>query len=415
MSILLKQWATGIAGGQSWSSYWATRTYTERVNHYFGSNIVAHYPLNEVAGVVAQAYGEAPVFTNLMPNSGLEGYTAGGYGISGAGATVVKTITAGEFHAGAAALKVTSAGATAICYKSVSVIPGQKYVLDFWVRGDGTNAPLYDVIREDAGAYIIGFTNTLVTGTNFVHITSAEFTAPATFYTVLLEFRTVASAGAFFCLDDVTVTQTSSAASINNLSGEYKKATLNQAGFRTGENSVYFNGSSGSGVRLGSLINNELADMSSGTILIWCKPAIAALTDGVARWAVKFKTTSLSAEANYIDIYKSATNNKIGFQFKDDTMAEAGLNISQTAEEWICMAATWSPSQGLKRFINGVQTGATVAISGTWTKIMEGEISAIGVEVRKLNAGMWHGWLSHCVIGKTALSDEAMLYLGQTL
>jgi hypothetical protein len=397
---------------QSWQAYWKSRNYTDRVDHYFGSNLVAHWPLNETSGILAAARGIVPSSNNFINNGGFEGDAFGMWSVTGG--TAVLTTTAGEVHSGVKAMKVTAGAGTAVFYATISVIPGKKYQLKFWIKGDGSNLSSYDIAREDWGAYVVSPTSTGVSGTDYTEVTSVEFTAPATFRTVILEIKTANVAGAYFCIDDMTFAQTE-AVTIDNLSGVYKKATLNQTGFRTGENSVYFDGSAGSGIPLSTLIASEFPSLDKGTLLIWVKPTLASLTDGVARFAVKFKTSADSGVANYIDISKRATNNQLYIQFKDDTMLEYGGINSFSSSEWACIGVTWDNTVGLKCFLNGVQQGATVAMSGVWTKIFDGNFSTIGAEGNGLVAFNWAGWLSHCVLGKTALSAEAMKWLGQPL
>jgi hypothetical protein len=395
---------------QSWQAYWLSRNYTERVDHYFGSNLVAHWPLNETSGVFAAARGNVPLSNNMCANGGIEGFNVEEWGV--AGGTVSKTTTEGEFHSGLSALKLLRTSGAAFTSKKVSVRPGQKYRLKFWCRGDGTNSVIYYISKQDYSA-IIGDTNTGVSGTEFIEITSAEFTAPANFYNVIIGFKTANAVGAIAFIDDISLIP-SSAISILDLGGEYMKATLNQSGFRAGENSIYLDGSAGSGVGISKLLSN-MFPQAGGTVLIWCKPDLAALTDGVARWCLKFKTVFSSPDSNYADMYVASTANNIGFQFKDDTMTGTSYSKSQTTSEWLCMGMTWDASGGLKRYVNGIQVGDTVAISGTWTKVFNGMILSLGSGTTASDNGNWKGYLSHAVLGKTALSADAMKWLGQPL
>lgn len=398
-------------GGVSWSAYWATRTYAERVLHYFGTNLIAHWPLDETSGTVARAIGGTPVNNNICPNEGFEGSITGW---TATGGTVVKTTEAGEFRSGAAAAKVTASGnAIATMLRRISVIPGKTYILKFWYRGDGEHTCTYAIAREDYGAYVKAPTALGVAGVEYTEASSGVITAPAGFYTIYVEIRTQNVTGAYVCVDDVSLIPTEDI-NISYLDGNYKNVTLNQEGFRSGENSIYVPGTNPSGVSLSMLITKEFPRTGNGTLLIWMKPDIDALTDGISRYMVKFKTTPISENANYVDLFKHLNNNTIGSQFKDDTMDESISLYTLSESIWICYAVTWSAEVGVKRFINGVQYGNTVETSGSWSKIFDGW-PAIGAEAGTLVGGMWKGYLSHCVLGKTALSDEAMLYLGQPL
>lgn len=47
MSILLKQWATGIAGGQPWSSYWNTLFTEDGLNFLLTEDGLNYLQYNE--------------------------------------------------------------------------------------------------------------------------------------------------------------------------------------------------------------------------------------------------------------------------------------------------------------------------------------------------------------------------------
>lgn len=302
--------------GINWSAYWTTHSYEERIDHFFGSSLIAHFPLNEASGLVAQGRGTLPTEDNHIPNSGFESTAFGSWGYQNA--TVSLTTTAGEFHSGAKALKVVRTATVGNIARKIIFTPGVKYRLKFWIRGDGTNGQTYHIRRSDFGAYLIAEnTPTGVTGTDFVEITSAEFTAPAGYNFCWVYVQTANAADATFYIDDIELYPTEGI-TVSHIRGLYTNATLNQPGIKASEVSAYF--AATGGVDFAQFVLNIAPTGTSGTVLIWVKPEAAALTDGGARYAVKIKTTAVSGDANYLTIYKSATNNKCAFQFKDDTI-----------------------------------------------------------------------------------------------
>ena len=381
--------------------------YTEKVNHYFKDSIYYHWPLNEVSGEIAHTLGTIPVGNNLVPNSGIEAYESDFYNGQ-------KTTIAGEFRTGTAGLKATSTGTAVTVRVDCSVIAGKQYILNFWIRGDGTNAPTYGIARGDYASYIISMKDTGVTGSEFVQVTTSAFTAPVGYDKISVWFRTVAVNGAYFCVDDISVTPVDDI-SVDYMFGVYGNATLNQPGFNSNEKSVYFDGTPYSGVTLSTLIFNEFPPKSgSGTMLIWGKPDVDTLTEGESRWAVKLKTVAETTEANYIDMFTSSKLNTVGVQFRDDNLTpEINLGKDQFESEWLCMLATWSPTNGFRFYINGQQIGETKSITGTWTKEFNGRIGTIGSAMSNLESFNWKGYLSHCIISDSELSAKAIYDLSK--
>lgn len=93
---------------------------------------------------------------------------------AGSGA-VADTSTA---YLGTHAAKVT-AGATAnsYIYQGFTVVPGLRYTVSFYTRGDGSNAGRYRLLDVSNSVYVINYTSTLITGTDYTKV-SFSFTAP---------------------------------------------------------------------------------------------------------------------------------------------------------------------------------------------------------------------------------------------
>jgi hypothetical protein len=67
------------------------------------------------------------------------------------------------------------------------VIPGQRYILRFWTRGDGTNAGRYLIWDATNADYIVTHTSTGVTGTTYT-LVEREFVTPAGCVSVTIRF-----------------------------------------------------------------------------------------------------------------------------------------------------------------------------------------------------------------------------------
>ena len=146
--------------------------------------------------------------------------------------------------------------------------------------------------------YYVPITDTGINGTGWVEIESPEFTAIDGYY--LTKIRFIVPVPGVCYVDDLEMF-TTEPLTTDYLQGIYGKATLNQPGFGN-EKSVYFDGTSGSGVRLSTMINN-IFPKTGGTLISWFK--INSFGDGISRWSMKFKTNKDSEISNYIDIFKS--------------------------------------------------------------------------------------------------------------
>ena len=89
-------------------------------------------------------------------------------------------------HAGSHAVKITAGGGNAWVYQDITVIPGERYTLYFYTRGDGTYAGRFTIYDLTNLAYIVE-TSTGVTGTDYTLITR-EFSVPLGCTTVRIYF-----------------------------------------------------------------------------------------------------------------------------------------------------------------------------------------------------------------------------------
>ncbi len=164
-----------------------------------------------IEGIISQG---GPDLVERLGNGGFE--TAGGGGAdvfadwaetAGTG-TIVQTNVAGRFRSGSFACQLTAgAGSNTKVDQTITVTPGQTYVLCIWTRGDGANAGRYGVYDVTNAAYITAVTSTGVTGAAFARV-YVTFTAPATCNSVMLElWCPPGGGGKWCCFDDISIQQ----------------------------------------------------------------------------------------------------------------------------------------------------------------------------------------------------------------
>lgn len=388
-------------------------SYQQRFDKYF-AGLTAHWALNDAAGTVATNIAPPIATINLAKDAGFE--YGDGASISGFWTDRVGTISAatgvGEFHSVAVALKIISTGVAGEIRQTIKAIPGAKYRLRFWCRGDGTNAPVYRVSRGDFASFIFNVTSTGVTGTTYQQVTSVEFTMPADDVTsnFVIYLRTVAVNGAAAYFDDVEVIPSVSLSSY--LDAFYSGVTLGGEGIGDGKTGVVMNGATG-WVQIdknNGAVSNAF-NGTTGAFMGWGKPTLASLTDGVSRWIFKLKTGASPTNPNYVDIFKDSGSNRIGWQFKNDIMTGIYVPTAWTEASWLCLGMTWSVANGAKLYLNGVQVGEAQPIGSAWTRAFNYQIMAMGAETA--TSGVWDGNIAHCALGSAELSPVAMLKLGR--
>ena len=379
--------------------------YTDKVNIYFGDTLVCHWPLQETEGVLAKVNAPIPSVNNFMPNPGFKANSSNLLAI--VGTTVDRTEADGEFHTGGGAAKITASSGLGITSTiDLSVIPGKKYKIKFWCRGDGLNSLSYSVVRGSGVGYYVPITDTGINGTGWVEIESPEFTAIDGYY--LTKIRFIVPVPGVCYVDDLEMF-TTEPLTTDYLQGIYGKATLNQPGFGN-EKSVYFDGTSGSGVRLSTMINN-IFPKTGGTLISWFKIDPNSFGDGISRWSMKFKTNKDSEISNYIDIFKSPSYG-YGIQYRDSADVPVIEKLDPNPSGWVCVICTWG--NGIFNFYsNGILIATHTDVTGVFNYEMGGGISAIGSGIYELDGNNWHGWLSHHVLGSEPLSESAIKALSK--
>jgi hypothetical protein len=364
---------------------------------------LAYFPLWEASG--NRAYdlsGNTADTGELLANPGFE--TAGGGGVdvlagwseqAGDG-TIARSISAGEFRSGAAALKHT-AGAifNGFFYQNVgSIVPGNRYRLSFWTRGDGGSAGGYAIRDVTNGAYLPGRTSTGVTGTAFQQVT-VEFNAPAGCRSIAVYLYTPTAAGGFACYDDVSLSGVDNPFSAWYGDGTNYLPALAQPGMGDGKSAPYFNGSA-------------FVDIYS--------PALAAAFDGntltISAWAkAGFDWGDAAANDihslyvdgnNQVHMFKGGAN---AFYWRHIGSATTGLrgDLAASYSGWQHYAQVIEAGV-MKAYRNGALVGAEVGGLGVFSGSLAPSGVKIGNAAQSTPFHAWVGWIAHYAIFNQALS-----------
>lgn len=195
-------------------------------SHWYnpGDAIPARY---EKIGAVTYNWGDAipsnlPILAAMEPdpsfwdaelllNGGFETAGAGGADVfaswteSAGDGTIEITTTAGEFHSGTSACKMTSGPlANSGLSQIISVMPGRTYTITMWKRGDGTNSGRWSLWDQTNSAFIKTLGDGTIIGTEYQRITYA-FRAPNGCLQVLLNLRGAAANGGVAYYDDISM------------------------------------------------------------------------------------------------------------------------------------------------------------------------------------------------------------------
>jgi hypothetical protein len=366
------------------------------------TKLLAYLPLNDTSGTVARNHAPARSGINIVKNGSFEisGTPAYGWTTDG-GALVTQDATP---HTGAYAIKLAPTGAVIklVC-ANIPVKVGATYTLTAWTRGDGTNGlASVRVARGDYASFLLTESPANAT-VNYAQYTQT-FTVPADSPTVTLEFRTPAVTGTMY-VDDVTLSCNSADATI--FDGTYLAGvTLNQPGL-SGSCAV-FGGTHSVKLDKAAYANSFPTLAAAGSYVIYGLPTLAALTDGVARWLMKFKT-NVGATSNYIDCFKDATNNKLGWQHQDDGNQAIYQTTDWTTAAWFSLGAAWDAATGLDLYLNGLPVVTGIPITGAWTEAFSFTRMALGSDAVDGSSGGWIGSLQHFPLWETKLSASEML------
>jgi hypothetical protein len=174
-----------------------------------GAGSVLAALLSHTSATSLVLYDSATAPAEMLANPGFETAGAGGADIwdswvetAGDGALANET---GSVHGGSDAAKAT-AGATANTKveQAVTVVPGLRYTLSLWTRGDGTNEGRYRLVNASTGAAIIATVATGVSATSYAQV-STTFLAPSDCTSVRLDLMCPSADTGIAYYDDVSI------------------------------------------------------------------------------------------------------------------------------------------------------------------------------------------------------------------
>ena len=179
---------------------------------------------------------------------------------------------------------------------------------------------------------------------------------------------------------------------VAGLNGTYTNCTLNQAGIRSGEKSVLFDGTT-------SFINIYSAGLNAAldgefSFAVWAKVSGAGVwLDGVARYLFNVYVDA----NNRFFVSKSITNNVLTLV---GLSGGAGGQIDVTSFNstgWFCVCVTGSASNNrIKAYLNGAQVGVD-KLCGAWTGAISATNTNIGANTNA-PTGVFSGYLSNMMI-----------------
>lgn len=213
----------------------------------------------------------------------------------------------------------------------------------------------------------------------------------------------------YWKLDETSGTVANDVSSTNADGAYAGTVTLDQSGAGDGSRAALF---AGGRVSLATPLTtfNGVFSGAEGTIFACAKLTnVGIWTDGLDHTLV-----SIGADAsNRFYIGKQSVNNALSML---GSFGGVTAGVFPTGQSWTTfksLAITWNKAANeFKAYINGVQTGATTAISGTYA----GSLSASWTGICSLTSGSstisWAGWASHIAVWKKALTPAEIAAMG---
>jgi len=147
-------------------------------------------------------------------------------------------------------------------------------------------------------------------------------------------------------------------------------------------------------------------DGDEGTIIIPCRVASGAWTDGANRYLIY-----IAADGdNQVGVYKSSTNNRLSFfRFGNATAKTENLD-GLTSEDWLIVAITWSVANDQQiYYLNGSPSGAADTGLDNW--VGDPSEAVIG---NRAASFPFDGWIGPVPVWSTPLSASQIDYLNPT-
>jgi hypothetical protein len=183
---------------------------------------------------------------------------------------------------------------------------------------------------------------------------------------------------------------------VNN--GAYTGVDLAYTAGPDGQGCPYFDGTNDYNNIYSAGLSSDF-DGDEGTIALWIKVSAAGVwTDGTVRTMMRLRADA----ENYVEIYKSNTNNALNMVYEaGNTMSTRSItSISDTG--WFCLTMTWSASADE---VNYYKDGTSVATKRTGLGTWAGSLTSgfIGAQ-DSVPLEVWDGYLAHGAVWTTPLT-----------
>ena len=301
------------------------------------------------------------------------------------GATLSKQTGTRTGGSGSQVLRIVDDSGNPFASQTISSTAGKRYRITGWARGDGTNAPNAN------------FGGNVWTGTSSTAWQYFDEETTVTGATTDLQLKSLNTQDKFAEFDDVSVTLA------NPLNGDITGATINVSAGSKLKKAYTFDGS-GDYSDIHSAEINSILDPTKGTLLVFGKMGVAGVwTDGATRDIVTLKSDG----NNLIIFRKAVTNNQLQYRYKAEGTEEIILQTTSPTN-FFQMAITWDTvANEFKAYNNGVQTGSTLTIAGTWVGNLGTGDTVIG-DNSTGGGAPWSGDGCHALLLTEVLSEAVI-------
>lgn len=187
----------------------------------------------------------------------------------------------------------------------------------------------------------------------------------------------------------------------NGRNGAYTGVTLGQTGIGDGRTCPLFDGANDFN-NIYSVSFRDAFNGGEGTVALWAKVSAGGVwTDGTVRYLIY-----LTVDANnFVYVRRSSVNGFADWIYKAGGTQETVQLGSLSTTDWFHMALTWSAtSDEMIAYYNGSQTGSTQTGLGVWAGNL-GALSTLIGAINQVPANVWSGYLAHCAVWDSALTD----------
>jgi hypothetical protein len=373
-------------------------SYQKRVLSTRFDNLIAHWPLNEGSGIVANdLVGNTGVGVNAVTNGNFEALASPFDDWTNRvsdGAIADETVIV---HGGSHSLRLT-AGASVDTWvtQDISVQPGSRGDLVIWVRGDGTYSGRYAILNQSVGGFITPLTSLNVTAATWTEKTIA-LSIPADCSEIRLYIACPATNTGIAYFDDIVLF----AGQTQNLNGFYASSgvTYDQEGIGDGGGAPEFDGAD-THVLIGRDAFNSLFNSARGSAVMWGR------VDQASRWtdATTFRYLFHAKAENDPNIYivfgKNQTNHQLVWRRSGgvgDIYEQTHTFSPSGPTTWFCMGFTWD--------ITNTHFKGAITLDGVWSKIFDDGAAGIGLTDWSLVTNPANGISTVLMAGSTSAQE----------